>query len=90
VAGEAGQEPEAAEPLRISPASPPAGCTWGGAKADDGVGPSVSEAQIDQIAASMVEFGWTNPILVDENAGILAGHGRLRVACELGLAARCR
>ena len=33
---------------------------------------------MDQIAASMVEFGWTNPILVDENAGILAGHGRLR------------
>ncbi|MGH6886110.1 MAG: ParB/Srx family N-terminal domain-containing protein, partial [Geminicoccales bacterium] len=36
-----------------------------------------SEAQVDQIAASMVEFGWTNPILIDENAGILAGHGRL-------------
>ena len=35
-----------------------------------------SEAQVDQIAASMVEFGWTNPILIDENAGILAGHGR--------------
>ena len=34
-----------------------------------------SEAQVDQIAASMVEFGWTNPILIDENAGILAGHG---------------
>jgi ParB/Sulfiredoxin domain len=30
-----------------------------------------SDAQVDQIAASMVEFGWTNPILVDENAGIL-------------------
>jgi len=29
-----------------------------------------SEAQVDQIAASMVEFGWTNPILVDENAGM--------------------
>ena len=27
-----------------------------------------SDAQVDQIAASMVEFGWTNPILVDENA----------------------
>jgi ParB/Sulfiredoxin domain len=36
-----------------------------------------SEAQVDQIAASMVDFGWTNPILIDENAGILAGHGRL-------------
>ena len=33
----------------------------------------------------MVEFGWTNPILVDENAGILAGHGRLLAARKLGL-----
>ena len=45
-----------------------------------------SEAQVDQIAASMVEFGWTNPILVDENGGILAGHGRLLAARKLGLA----
>ena len=44
-----------------------------------------SEGQVDQIAASMVEFGWTNPILVDENAGILAGHGRLLAARKLGL-----
>jgi hypothetical protein len=41
---------------------------------------------MDQIAASMVEFGWTNSILVDENAGILAGHGRLLAARKLGLA----
>jgi DNA modification methylase len=45
-----------------------------------------SEAQVDQIAASMVEFGWTNPILIDESAGILAGHGRLLAARQLGLA----
>jgi hypothetical protein len=45
-----------------------------------------SEAQVDQIAASMIEFGWTNPILIDENAGILAGHGRLLAARKLGLA----
>jgi ParB-like chromosome segregation protein Spo0J len=32
-----------------------------------------SDAQVDQIAASMVEFGWTNPVLVDEQGGILAG-----------------
>jgi DNA modification methylase len=44
-----------------------------------------SETQVDQIAASMVEFGWTNPILIDENAGILAGHGRLLAARKLGL-----
>jgi DNA modification methylase len=44
-----------------------------------------SDAQVDQIAASMVEFGWTNPILIDESAGILAGHGRLLAARKLGL-----
>ncbi|HEX6112301.1 MAG TPA: ParB/Srx family N-terminal domain-containing protein [Geminicoccaceae bacterium] len=45
-----------------------------------------SETQVDQIAASLVEFGWTNPILLDENAGTLAGHGRLLAARKLGLA----
>jgi ParB-like chromosome segregation protein Spo0J len=41
---------------------------------------------VDQIAASVVEFGWTNPVLVDEQVGILAGHGRLLAAGKLGLA----
>jgi ParB-like chromosome segregation protein Spo0J len=45
-----------------------------------------SDAQVDQIAASMVEFGWTNPVLVDEQGGILASHGRLLAARKLGLA----
>jgi DNA modification methylase len=45
-----------------------------------------SEGQVDQLAASMVEFGWTNPVLVDEQGGILAGHGRLLAARKLGLA----
>jgi len=45
-----------------------------------------SDAQVDQIAASMVEFGWTNPVLVDEQGGILAGHGRLLATRKLGLA----
>jgi DNA modification methylase len=45
-----------------------------------------SEEQVDQIAASMVEFGWTNPVLVDEQGGILAGHGRILAARKLGLA----
>jgi DNA modification methylase len=45
-----------------------------------------SETQVDQIAASMVEFGWTNPVLVDERGGILAGHGRLLAARKLELA----
>ena len=44
-----------------------------------------SEDQVAQIAASMVEFGFTNPILVDESNGILAGHGRLLAARQLGL-----
>jgi DNA modification methylase len=47
---------------------------------------SHSDEQVDQIAASMVEFGWTNPVLVDEQGGILAGHGRLLAARKLGLA----
>src|SRR3954449_11670679 len=44
-----------------------------------------SEDQVAQLAASMVEFGFTNPILVDESNGILAGHGRLLAARQLGL-----
>ena len=45
-----------------------------------------SEEQVDQIAASMVEFGFTSPLLIDEQGGILAGHGRLLAAKKLGLA----
>jgi DNA modification methylase len=41
--------------------------------------------QVAQIAASIVEFGWTNPILVDAEGGIVAGHGRLLAARKLGL-----
>lgn len=43
-----------------------------------------SEAQIAQIAASIKEFGWTNPILVDGDNGVIAGHGRLLAARKLG------
>lgn len=43
-----------------------------------------SEAQIAQIAASIKEFGWTNPILLDGENGIIAGHGRLLAALKLG------
>jgi site-specific DNA-methyltransferase (adenine-specific) len=45
-----------------------------------------SPEQIAQIQASIREFGFTAPILVDGKAGILAGHGRLEAAKELGLA----
>jgi DNA modification methylase len=43
-------------------------------------------AQIEQIAASIREFGWTNPVLVDESGGIIAGHGRVAAASLLGMA----
>jgi len=44
-----------------------------------------SPEQVAQIAASIVEFGFTNPILVDGKDGIIAGHGRLLAAKDLGL-----
>jgi DNA modification methylase len=44
-----------------------------------------SDAQVAQIAASIAEFGFNNPILVDTKAGIIAGHGRLLAARKLGL-----
>ncbi len=45
-----------------------------------------SAEQVAQIAASIQEFGFTNPILVASDDGILAGHGRLAAAKDLGLA----
>jgi len=42
-----------------------------------------SDEQVSQIAASIKEFGWTNPILIDEKDGIIAGHGRLMAAQRL-------
>lgn len=44
-----------------------------------------SESQIKQIAASIREFGFTNPILIDEGGSIIAGHGRLVAAQLLNL-----
>lgn len=44
-----------------------------------------SDAQIAQIAGSINEFGFLNPILLDGNAGIIAGHGRLLAARKLNL-----
>ena len=43
-----------------------------------------SDEQVAQIAASIKEFGWTNPILVDGDNGIIAGHGRIAAARKLG------
>jgi ParB-like chromosome segregation protein Spo0J len=44
-----------------------------------------SDAQVAQIAASIKEFGWTNPILVDGDNTIIAGHGRILAARKLGM-----
>jgi ParB family chromosome partitioning protein len=44
-----------------------------------------SEGQVAQIAASIKEFGFNNPILVDKEKGIIAGHGRVLAARKLGM-----
>jgi|TARA_R110000851_G_scaffold299983_1_gene456023 ParB-like chromosome segregation protein Spo0J len=44
-----------------------------------------SPTQVDQLAASIKEWGFTNPILIDETGTIIAGHGRVMAAQKLGL-----
>src|SRR4051794_15790274 len=44
-----------------------------------------STEQVDQIAASIQEWGWTNPVLVSDDGTIIAGHGRVLGARRLGL-----
>ena len=44
-----------------------------------------SDEQVTQLAASIEEWGWTIPVLVDESGGIIAGHGRVLAAHRLGL-----
>ena len=44
-----------------------------------------SEEQVAQIAGSIREFGFTNPVLIDGDGGIIAGHGRVMAARKLGL-----
>ena len=44
-----------------------------------------SDEQINQIAASIKEFGFTNPIIIDEDSGIIAGHGRVLAAKKLNI-----
>ena len=44
-----------------------------------------SDAQVAQIAASIREFGFTNPILIDDQNNLIAGHGRLLAARKLGI-----
>jgi DNA modification methylase len=44
-----------------------------------------SEADLEKIAASIRKWGWTNPVLVDEQGVLIAGHGRVAAAARLGL-----
>jgi hypothetical protein len=44
-----------------------------------------SDAQVAQIAGSIREFGFTNPVLIDADNGIIAGHGRVMAAGKLGM-----
>lgn len=44
-----------------------------------------TDEQVDKIVASIKDIGWTNPILVDGDSGIIAGHGRLLAAQKLGM-----
>lgn len=44
-----------------------------------------SDEQVNQIAASIAEFGFTNPVLIDATGGIIAGHGRTMAAAKLGM-----
>lgn len=44
-----------------------------------------SDAQIAEISASIRQFGWTNPVLIDERGTIVAGHGRVLAARKLDL-----
>ena len=44
-----------------------------------------SAADIEKIVASIVKWGWTNPVLVDEQGVLIAGHGRVAAAARLGL-----
>lgn len=45
-----------------------------------------SDAQVAQLAASIREWGWTMPVLVDESGMLIAGHGRVLAARQLGIA----
>src|SRR5260370_35246598 len=44
-----------------------------------------SDEQVAQIAASILQFGWTNPILVGADCVVIAGHARLAAARKLGM-----
>src|SRR6266404_472946 len=45
-----------------------------------------TDAQVAAIAASIKEWGWTTPVLVGEDGGLIAGHARILAARQLGIA----
>lgn len=47
--------------------------------------PRLNDAAVDTLAASIREFGWSQPIVDDENSVIIVGHGRYKAALKLGL-----
>ena len=57
----------------------------GALKAYDRNARTHSPEQVAQIAASIVEFGFTNPVLIDKRGTIVAGHGRVEAAYSIGL-----
>lgn len=61
-------------------------CGTGSVKPDPRNARTHSKRQVDQIVASIKQFGFTNPILIDENGVIIAGHGRLLAAKSIGMA----
>lgn len=91
------KKPPAAEPVPVAPKSVPGTDAWPATK------PSMrpvaqlvpaarnarthSREQIEKIVASIREWGWTNPLLIDEQDGIIAGHGRVLAAQQLGIEA---
>src|SRR5215472_4894163 len=47
--------------------------------------PRLNDAGVDAVAASIREYGWRQPIVVDEEGGIIVGHTRYKAALKLGL-----
>jgi len=49
-----------------------------------------SQSQINQLARSIERFGFTNPVLISDDSQIIAGHGRVIAATQLGIAGQTR
>ena len=86
-----GKTPRGGGPAQVAPAAAPSGALAVEYRAIESLTPYArnarthTDAQVDQIAASIREFGWTKPLIVDERGCVLAGHGALAAAKRLGL-----